>query len=81
MRKGQSNAAHLPWLQLFVDVCTCRLGKGSPEQPCMSSSVPRAPPTQISKMLAVVAAAAAVGVGLVDGVECSLSDLSVRRGG
>lgn len=34
-----------------------------------------------SKMLAVAAVAAAGDVGLMDSVECSLSDLSVRRGG
>ena len=37
---------------------------GKLEQPCTSSSVSQAPPTRVSKMLAVAAAAAAVGVGL-----------------
>lgn len=43
VRKGQSSAAHLPWLQLSGDVCTCCLGKGSLEKLLMSSSVPWAP--------------------------------------
>ena len=50
------------------------LGKGSLEQPCTYSAVPRAPPARITKMLAV--AAVAEGVRLVDRAGCSHCDLS-----
>lgn len=62
VRKGQSNAACLSWLQLFGVDCTKR--KVLSEQLHRSPSVPWVPPASASPALA--GAAAAAGAGLVE---------------